>query len=166
MPDDLAKPIATLITEDIENTLSQVTVEGSYHNTLKVERLNETNHEFNNPRHLLAVIDPGDPRRLNADNPVQGCDDYERDYVIHVWVMPSQTDGKPIDETWDAIVGDVVKALCDDDNQSYTRGGYALDTTAGDPDVIGPDPKSLAYLVNIPFTVVFRTAVRNPFQQA
>jgi hypothetical protein len=82
-----------------------VTVEGSYHNTLIVERLNETNHEFNNPRHLLAVIDPGDPERLNADNPVEGCDDYERDYVIHVWVMPSQTDGKPIDETWDAIDG-------------------------------------------------------------
>jgi hypothetical protein len=63
-------------------------------------------------------------------------------------------------------MGDVVKALCDDDTNSHKRGGYANDTTPGDPEVIGPDPNSLAYVVNIPVTVQYRTAVRNPFQQA
>jgi hypothetical protein len=163
MAEDQDKPIALLITEDIESTLSQVRTEGGYHVTLIVERLNAENHEFNRPRHLLAVIDPGDPEP--QDNASEGEDEFVRTYVIHVWVMPSQTDGRPLDEYFDFIHGDVVKALCSDVTNSFRRGGLAIETKAGALDTVGPLPSSLAYIVNVPVEVRYTTRTRNLYQQ-
>jgi hypothetical protein len=165
MADDYAKPIPTLITEDIVETLSRVTVEGGFSNTLTVERLNSENHEFNRPRHLLAIVDPDDPVKL--EDPGSEDDEYTRKYVIHVWVIPAQTDGKPLDETWDAIVADVVKALCYDDGLSATpspkRSGYAIDTWAEDPTTVGPIAQSLAYMLNVVIVVHYTTRTRNAY---
>jgi hypothetical protein len=165
MADDYAKPIATLITEDIVEALSRVRVEQGYSVSLIVERLNADNHEFNNPRHLLAIVDPGDPVKGEEEGSTD--DDYERTYIIHVWVMPSQLDGKPIDETWDAIIADIVKALCYDDGgatiPTAKRNGLATDTIAGDPETAGPFLKTLAYLINVPIKVIYSTRTRNPY---
>lgn len=164
MAEDTAKPIPLLITEDIEKTLSQVRVEQDYHVTLTVERLNEENHEFNRPRHLLAVIDPGDPEQQSETN--VGFDRFLRTYVIHVWVLPSQTDDKPIDEYCDYIAADVIRNLCDVASRSNQRGGYAEDTMPGDTVVATVDvANSLAYLVNVPVVVQYETVTRNLYRQ-
>lgn len=155
-------PIATLITQDIRDVLAQVQTAQGYSVDLVVEHLNEENHEFNRPRHLLAIVDPGDPVKL--EDPSQGKDEYTRDYLIHVWVMPSQTDGRPIFETIDAVVADVVTALCREP-ASYRRAGLAIDTRAGDPETIGPVANSLAYMVNIPITVRYETTFRDGYSQ-
>jgi len=161
------KPIATLITENVTETLSRVRIEQGGGVALIVERLNEENHEFNRPRHLLAIVDPGDP--VKADNQAENEDEFTRDYVIHVWVMPSQTNGVPIDETMDQVIANITRALCADDGQSspkiYTRGGLAIDTTALDPETIGPFPKSLAYLVNVSVQVRYTTRERDPYRK-
>lgn len=163
MAQDNAKPVALLITEDIESTLSQVRVEQNYHVSLEVERLNAENHEFNNPRHLLAVIDPGDIQR--EENPSEGEDEFTRVYTIHVWVIPSQTDGKPIDEYFDYVAADVVRNLCDDASGSYRRSSYVTDTRLDSVNVIGPDPKTLAYVVDVNIEVRFSVRARNLYQQ-
>jgi hypothetical protein len=163
MAEDNAKPISLLITEDVAATLSRVKVEEGYHLSLTVERLNATNHEFNNPRHLLAVIDPGDIQR--EENPAEGEDEFTRVYTIHVWVIPSQTDGRPIDEYFDYVAADVVRNLCDDASGSYRRSSYVTDTRLDSVDVIGPDPNSLAYVVNVNIEVRFSVRARNLYQQ-
>lgn len=165
MPDDNAKPISLLITEDIAETLSRVRTEAGYHFSLSgVERLNATNHELNNPKHLLAVIDPDDPQQLG--DPSEGEHEFVRTYVIHVWVMPSQTDGRPIDEYFDYVAADVIKCLCDDESGSYRRGGYATDTRPGDSIVATVSlSNSIAYIVNVPVEVQYSTLTRNLYAQ-
>lgn len=164
MPEDNAKPVSLLITEDIAATLSRVTVENNYHLTLKVQRLNESNHEFNNPAHLLAVVDPDDPELQG--NPSEGEDEFIRTYVIHVWVIPSQTDGVPIDEYIDFISADVIKCLCDDESGSYRRNGLAIDTKPGDTIVTKVAvANSIAYVVNVPVDVLYTTRTRNLYRQ-
>ena len=158
MADDYSKPIHTLITEDIVESLSRVPY-------LTVERLNADNHEFNLPKHMLAIVDPDDPEKLEDNGSTD--DEFIRTYIIHVWIMPSQTDGVPLDETWDKVAADVVKALCFDDGltnpRPHTRNGLAVDTTASDANVAGPMPNSLAYMLNVPIEVQYTTRTCNAY---
>lgn len=164
MAETQAKPIATLITEDIFETLGEVTTANSYSVTLKrVERLNKHNHEFNNPDHLVAIVDPGDPQKQEEEG--VGDDEFVRTYIIHVWLMPSQTDEVPIDQLIDAVVADVTRALCDDVSGTNRRDGLAIDTWTEDPETIGPLAGSLAYIINIPVNVQYTTRTRNLYQQ-
>lgn len=154
------KPIPTLITEDVTESLSRVP-------TLKVERLNADNHEFNLPQHLLAIVDPGDPQKQEEYS--EGQDEWIRTYMIHVWYMPSQTDGKPIDEGMDEVIAAVTLALCADDGSTnqinYTRNGLASDSVLVSTETIGPIPKSLAYLINIAIDVHYATRQRDPYRK-
>jgi hypothetical protein len=165
MSERLAKSKHTLITDAIFDALTRIQITAGFGQNLKAERLNEHNHEYNQPEHLKAVLDPGDPQK--QENASAGLDEYIRTYLIHVDIIPSQTSGLPLDETWDAIASDVVQGLCEDDGTvnplKWNLNGLAQDVWADSAITEAPPAGSLAWRLHVPINVRYTTRERNAY---
>jgi hypothetical protein len=164
MSERYPKPIPTLITEDIFTALCQVKKVAMFNCDLIVERLNKDTHEFNNPAHLKAIVDPGDPEKQSETS--AGLDTWIRPYKISVYLIPSQLDDMPIDEATDQVIADVIRALCADDEGSisprgYTRGGLAEDTWADGVFTEDRVAGTLAWLIHVMIHVRYTTRERD-----
>lgn len=166
MAEEYSEPIETLITRDVIETVSTVTVGGGYPITItSTEDVNEDEHQFNVPAHLKAIVVPR--QATPVEEPSQGTSEYIRPYQVLVWVLPSETDGKPIMEYIDTVGAAVLKALLRDDNLSYLRGGFAFDTREGGPPPVDwfKDPDKAAYQVVVNVDVQYQTGRRNKFKK-
>lgn len=152
----MAKPIITLIDDDVVKTVKGITTGSSYSFTLICH---EDAKLLARPRHGLATVGRGDP--VPQEGSALNTQHYLVDYSIHLTLTQSTTDPDRLADESSLAVADLIKAL----NSDYTRGGYAMDTmTTQEPQTESSGSGHVA--VTFPFQVLYRTRFGDPYTMA
>lgn len=149
----MSYPISELIVQNVESTLSGVTIGAGYENTLTVEREKQP---FNSPRNRLAVVMPA---KMRPQTPAPlGLDEYILPIAVVFYVIQAESNEDAISQALYSIAADVRKALMVD----VHRNGHAVNTEFDPDDIFNSSkPSSGAVVANIRF----RTLRGNPYQR-
>lgn len=151
----MAYPTVELISQNICDTLQQISVLTGHNTTPIVERQKRSG---NTPRDMLVVVHQGDP---TPEETSHGHSTWLQPYVISCFVIESETSNTPIDQRVNFIRCDVEKAIMAD----IHRGNLAMDTILTKPEMFDAKDGSFSG-VDVHLSVRYRTLRDNPYAQS
>lgn len=149
-------PIFELITQNIVETLTNVTLVGGCGEDLIVERSNRRGNKLQNGLVVVHLDNPTKNETLTET--AEGRIDWVLPYVLEAYIVDSEGSPRPADQRVVMIWADIYKAMMLD----FTRGGYAYDTVPVPP-VWEHDEQGRWQGVQVNFDVKCRTMYDDPY---
>jgi len=148
------EPIVELIAQNVATTLATVTTANGYQYNLAVERPHRRD-QLPRLRDQLVIPYMGDP--LVQDGPLSKTQ-YQQPFFILFFAAVAS--GSQVETKVNRITADIIKALMVD----RTRGGYAIDTMAGEWAEFDDVPAGMDGRV-VQIDVQYRVQQNNPYNQ-